>query len=97
MIHPLKSIGGKKDLYMLLSGSVGAGKSLTIIAVRNFCKFLSTCAGIYFNDTIFRITAITGTAASLFFGQTLHSVCNIPAQKVPILQCMMKLGNTPLC
>ena len=73
-------MGDKKELYMLLSGSAGAGKSLTIIAVRKCCNFFSTYAGIEFDDKVFRMTAITGTAASLFSGQTLHSECNIPAQ-----------------
>ena len=81
LIHHLKSMGGKKDLYMFLSGSAGAGKYLTIIAVRKCCKFLSTCTGIEFDETVFRMTAITGTVASSFYGWTLHSECNIPAQK----------------
>ena len=35
----LKKRGGKSDLIMFLSGNAGAGKSLAIMAVRNFCNF----------------------------------------------------------
>ena len=73
----LRNLGGRKDLLMFLSGEGGSGKTTTIQAVWSFCKYFCSQLNIPFDNTVFRKTALSGSAASLFGGVTLHSACKL--------------------
>ena len=67
---------------MFISGSRGCGKSLTIKTFSKFSKYFCTCIEAPFDETTFRMTAISGSAAALIGGGTLHSVASINCKKV---------------
>ena len=69
----LDNNGAKDQLVMFLSGKAGSGKSHVIESVRIFLKVFCDNCDIPFNDDIIKITACTGSAASLFVsGKTIH-------------------------
>ena len=57
--------GGQKDLVMFLSGMGGSGKSTVIKAFHKFAKHVSQFLEWSFDDKTIKITALTGSAASL--------------------------------
>jgi hypothetical protein len=69
----LREIGGKDQLLMFITGPAGAGKSTSLEVAQHFCFSFCRCIGYHWNDSTFLFTAMTGCAASLFGGITLHS------------------------
>ena len=78
----LEELGGREDLFMFLSGSGGSGKSLAIKTFRKFCKYFCGCIEAPFDETTFRMSAVSGSAAALIGGGTLHSVASINSKRV---------------
>ena len=68
----LEDIGGKEPLRMFVTGPAGAGKSTAINAAQQFCFEFCRAVGIQWEENTFLFTAITGCAAALFDGVTLH-------------------------
>jgi hypothetical protein len=72
-----KIIGTKNipQLLLFLTGAAGTGKSEIIkellIYAEAFCRNL----GVPFNDHTIQVTAVSGVAATLIHGETLHSAC----------------------
>ena len=59
----------KKPLYMIIHGTAGTGKTHLLQATINILL-----------STLF-LTALTGKAASIFFGVTTHSLINLPIRR----------------
>jgi flagellar biosynthesis GTPase FlhF len=53
VIECLKSIGGKKQLLMFLTGPAGAGKTTAIKLVQTFCEKFSEACNIPFDQSVF--------------------------------------------
>jgi flagellar biosynthesis GTPase FlhF len=70
VIECLKSMGGKDQLIMFLTGPAGAGKTTAIKLAQTFCEKFSEACNIPFDQYSFYFTAYTGTAASEFGGTT---------------------------
>ena len=88
--------GGTKDLVMLLSGMGGSGKSTVIKAFHNFAKHVSHFLHWQYDDNTVKITAMTGSAASLLDdANTLHMTACLNKKKVTDLD--QKSGLEPKC
>ena len=77
LIIQLKARGGQEQLVMFLTGFVRAGKNACVKIAQRFCfKF---CCAVYipWDDNTFIFTATTGSAASLFGGQTMHDAVSL--------------------
>lgn len=72
LIKRLKARGGHEQLIMFLTGFAGAGKSTCVKIAQRFCFEFCRAVSIPWNDNTFLFTATTGSAASLFDGQTIH-------------------------
>jgi hypothetical protein len=75
-IENLKKLGAKDQLIMFISGPAGAGKSTSISIAEKYCFEFCKAVGIAWKDETFLFTAMTGVAAALFGGLTLHSVAH---------------------
>lgn len=73
IIQKLKDIGAKEQLLMFVTGPAGAGKSTALEVAQHFCFEFCRSVGEHWEKTTFLFTAMTGSAASLFGGVTLHS------------------------
>ena len=72
----LMKYGGDNNLIMLLMGKGGCGKTFIIEVCNVFIKLLYDKLGLLYEDETFRITAMTGAAASNYQdGRTTHSIC----------------------
>ena len=68
---------------MLLSGMGGSGKSTVIKAFHNFAKHVSHFLHWQYDDNTVKITAMTGSAASLLDdANTLHMTACLNKKKV---------------
>ena len=76
LIKELKMKGGKSHLLMFLSGQGGSGKSYVISVAQRYCHTFCQYASIPYDDTSIYFTAMTGCAAVLLKGLTLHSATN---------------------
>ena len=78
LTQKLKDKGGELQLLMLLSGMGGSGKSKVIKTFIRFARNVSlSCGWLYDKDTV-KITAMTGSAASLLEdGRTLHMTAGL--------------------
>ena len=72
LIQRLRASGGQEQLIMFLSGFVGAGKSTCVKIAQRFCFEFCWAVSIPWNDNTFIFAATTGSAVSLFEGQTIH-------------------------
>jgi hypothetical protein len=87
IIRNLKKIGAKDQLIMFITtgsstGPTGAGKSTVITVAQRFCSEFSKSLGVASIDNIFLFTAkMTGCAASLFGGMTIHSAAHLQKRK----------------
>ena len=70
-------MGAKEQLLMFVTGPAGAGKSTALEVAQHFCFEFCRYVGENWNDRTFLFTAVTGSAASLFGGVTLHSAAFI--------------------
>lgn len=70
----MQSFGADPNLIMLLAGQAGSGKSYTLSACIKFTENLYRAIGLVFGPDVFKVTAMTGSAASNFpGGRTTHS------------------------
>ena len=75
--------GGKKELVMFLSGMGGSGKSTVIKAFHKFAAHVSEFLNWSYDDKTIKITAMTGSAASLLDdANTLHMTACLNKEKV---------------
>ena len=72
LITQLKARGGPEQLVRFLMGFAGAGKSTCVKVAQRFCCEFCSAVSIPWNNNTFLFTATTGSAASLFEGQTIH-------------------------
>ena len=72
LIQRLEARGGHTQLVMFLTGFAGAGKSTCVKIAQRFCFEFCNAVSIPWSDNTFLFTATTGSAASLFDGQTIH-------------------------
>ena len=86
----LKDIGGKEPLRMFVTGPAGAGKSTAINVAQQFCFEFCRAVGIQWEDNTFLFTAITGCAAALFDGVTLHSAAYLNTADKNITKAMIE-------
>jgi hypothetical protein len=70
IIEGLKSLGGKDQLIMFLTGPASAGKTTSIKLAQTFCEKFSLACSIPFDEYSFYFTAYTGAAASEYGGIT---------------------------
>jgi hypothetical protein len=77
IIKKLTEIGAKEQLVMFITGPAGAGKSTAITVAQSFCFEFCKAVGINWDDNTFLFTALTGCAASLFGGMTIHSTAHL--------------------
>ena len=75
LIKELKKCG-KSHLLMFLSGQGGSGKSYVISVAQRYCHTFCQYASIPYDNTSIYLTAMTGCAAALIKGVTLHSATN---------------------
>ena len=73
IVQKLEKMGGKDQLLMFVTGPAGAGKSTALEVAQHFCFEFTRAVGQHWDETTFLFTAMTGCAASLFGGVTLHS------------------------
>ena len=69
----LLDLGAKEQLLMFITGPAGSGKSTALEVAQHFCFEFCRTVGEHWDKSTFLFTAITGSAASLFGGVTLHS------------------------
>lgn len=88
--HNLKKLGAKEQLLMFVTGPAGAGKSTAITVAQKYC--FEFCKAIDYNWTrdTFLFTAMTGVAASIFGGMTIHSVAHMNKKDENITQLDME-------
>ena len=78
VIDGLKSLGGKDQLIMFLTGPAGAGKTTSIKLAQTFCEKFSDACHIPFDQYSFYFTAYTGAAASEYGGVTTLTALQVP-------------------
>ena len=78
VIAMLKSMGGKEQLILFLTGPAGAGKTTAIKLAQKFCEKFSEACRIPFDQYSFYFTAYTGAAASDSGGITTLTAMQIP-------------------
>ena len=71
VISQLHAHGGKTQLFMLLTGPAGAGKSTAVKAAEQFCMQFCKYAKIPWMKNTYLYTAYTGSAAAQFNGVTI--------------------------
>jgi type II secretory pathway predicted ATPase ExeA len=81
IIEKLKKLGAKEQLVMFITGPAGAGKSTAITVAQRFCFEFCNAVGVSWDDNTFLFTALTGCAASLFGGMTIHSAAHLQKKK----------------
>ena len=73
--------GGWTQLFMLLTGPAGAGKSTAVKAAEQFCMQFCKFANIPWMDGTYLYTAYTGSAAAIFNGVTICKKARIKMKK----------------
>jgi hypothetical protein len=73
----LKQVNGRDQLVLFLTGAAGAGKSKVINEVLSYCKEYCEQIMVPFTDRTIVVTALTGVAAVLINGETLHSAAHV--------------------
>ncbi len=89
----LKQIGAKDQLLMFVTGPAGAGKSTAIELAQQFCFEFCKSLDLIWNRNTFLFTAVTGCAAALFGGVTLHSATFLNSKSKNISEDMMKIWD----
>jgi hypothetical protein len=75
---------------MFITGPAGAGKSTSLEVAQHFCFSFCRCIGYHWDDSTFLFTAMTGCAASLFGGITLHSAAFLSYNMRNVTNNMLK-------
>ena len=89
----LKELGAKEQLLMFVTGPAGAGKSTAITVAQKYCFEFCKAIGFMWRDNTFLFTATTGVAASIFGGQTIHSVAHMNYKDENITAVMKQRWN----
>ena len=76
LVKELNKKGGKSHLLMCLSGQGRSGKGYVISVVQRYYHVFYQYASIVYDNTSIHLTSITGCAAALIKGLTLHSETN---------------------
>eukprot|EP00978_Attheya_sp_CCMP212_P022953 scaffold69409_cov65-Attheya_sp.AAC.1 len=66
----LEELEAKQQLIMFMTGAGGAGKSIVITALIEYCKEFCANLNVQFDNQTVVITALTGVAAASIMGQT---------------------------
>ena len=97
IIERLKLLGAKEQLLMFISGPAGAGKSTSITVAQRFCFEFCRALGMVWCDETFLFTAMTGVAAAIFGGTTIHSVGHLNSKKKNISEDQINFwGNVKI-
>ena len=94
IIEGLKSLGGKDQLIMFLTGPAGAGKTTSIKLAQTFCEKFSIACNIPFDQYSFYFTAYTGAAASEYGGITTLSALQIKPMSHDISEASKSTRST---
>jgi len=78
----LKKVNGCKKLVLFLTGAGGTGKSKVINEVLLYCQEYCEQIQVPFTDRTIVVTALTGVAAVLINGETLHSATHVYSKTV---------------
>ena len=78
----LESLNAKSQLVMFVSGAGGTGKSKVIDHVVSYAKEYCENISVPFTDRTIVVTALTGIAAVLIKGETLHSATHVYCQNI---------------
>jgi hypothetical protein len=81
----LKAISGMRDsqqLIMFLTGAGGSGKTRVVNAVLAYTKGFCKALNYVFDKRVIVVTAMTGVAATLINGETLHSAAKFYNKRV---------------
>ena len=89
LIDNLKKIGAKDQLLMFVTVSAGAGKGTVIEVAQQFCFEFCRSMDIIWGEKTCLFAAITGCAAALFGGVTLHSAASLNSKLKNIHDEMM--------
>ena len=73
----LKDLNGRSEMRLFLSGAGGTGKSNVIDHVVSHCENFCKNTHAPFTDGTIVVTALTGVAAVLIEGETLHSASHV--------------------
>jgi hypothetical protein len=91
----MSGMGHKQQLIMFMTGAGGSGKTRVINAVlmyaKGFCKELQYV----FDKRMIVVTALTGVAATLINGETMHSAAKLFNAKITA-EHIMEWANTRL-
>jgi cytidylate kinase len=85
----LKELGAKEQLIMFVTGPAGSGKSTAIDVAQQFCFECCKSMKIIRGDKTFLFTAITGCAAALFGGVTLHGAAYLNSRSKHVTADML--------
>jgi hypothetical protein len=85
----LEKMGAKPQLIMFVTGPAGAGKSTAINVAQRFCFEFCRALGLPWDKNTFLFTAITGCAAALFDGTTLHSAAFLNSKESSVTPAMI--------
>jgi hypothetical protein len=94
IIEGLKSLGGKDQLIMFLTGPAGAGNTTSIKLAQTFCEKFSLACSIPFDQYSFYFTAYTGAAASEYGGITTLSALQIKPMSNDITEASESTRST---
>ena len=76
-LQRLRGIGNAKDLICLLHGAGGSGKSTVINLVKAYAADYCAALGHKFTNRTIIVMAMSGVAATLLNGDTVHSVLGL--------------------
>ena len=77
-------MGTESQLKMFVTGPAGTGKSTAINVAQKFCFEFCRTLALPWDKNTFLFTAITGCAAALFDGVTLHSAAFLNSKSLPV-------------
>ena len=89
VVGKLKQLGAKEQLLMFVTGPAVAGKSTAIDVAQQFCFEFCKSMDIIWGDKTFLFTAITGCAAALFGGFTLHKAAYLNSRSKNVTPDML--------
>ena len=93
----LRARAGQEQLVTFLTGFAGAGKSTCVKVAQRFCFEFCRAASIPWDENTFLFTATTGSAASLFGGQTIHDAAFLNGNERNISNKKDRSGRVCAC
>ena len=82
VVELLTKHGAKRNLFFFLSGAGGSGKSHVIHTARKFCSDFCKMSGLPFEKDSIYLTAVSGSAAALLGGGTLHTAAGLNKKNI---------------